>query len=85
MRQYMKVTLTVNEVVGVQCNRCGKCIAVRNGAPGEEIVAIRHRYGYPSAQDGTVCEFDLCESCFESWLGMLRIPATRTENESGNG
>ena len=45
MRQYMKVTLTVNEVVGVQCNRCGKCIAVRNGAPGEEMVATRHGGG----------------------------------------
>lgn len=85
MRQYKEVTEIVNEVVGVQCNCCGRCIAVRNGAPEEEIVAIRHRYGYPSGQDGTICEFDLCEPCFENWIGTLRIPVSRTENESGNG
>ena len=40
------------------------------------------QWGYFSEKDGEVHDFDLCESCYDKWIGSFRIPVeVKRENE----
>lgn len=62
------------------CNRCEKKLFVENGLLKDSAYEGRQTFGYFSNRDGVTHCFDLCESCYEEWIRMFRIPVSETEN-----
>ena len=64
----------------VICNCCEKKLFVENGLLKDAIYEGRQTFGYFSERDGMTHRFDLCEECYNEWIGKFRIPVTETEN-----
>ena len=45
----------------MNCNKCGKEIAVENGMAKEDTLSVQKRWGYFSEKDNEVHAFDLCD------------------------
>lgn len=64
----------------VICNRCEKSLFVENGLLKDAAYEGKQVFGYFSKKDGMTHRFDLCESCYDEWIKMFRIPVSETEN-----
>lgn len=58
----------------VICNGCGRELKVENEIIREGYYAADARFGYFSRKDGIRHTFDLCEDCYDRWIGSFRIP-----------
>ena len=56
------------------CNKCGKVISVKNGIVAEDVLSVEKRWNYFSSKDNDVHRFDLCEACYDEWIGTFCIP-----------
>ena len=74
MRQFKEQTRKVKEVTGIVCNKCGRVIPVVEGVPQEDVLTVDKRWGYFSEKDGETHSFDLCEECYDKWIGGFKIP-----------
>lgn len=63
------------ELEAVICNACGRKLVVKNGIVREGVLMIDHAWDYFSEKDGEVHHLDLCEECYDTMLGTLKIPA----------
>ncbi len=77
MREYLKAGESVlNRVV---CNCCGRELKVEKGRLKEGCVTVDQTFGYFSRKDGLRHRFDLCEDCYDKWIGNFKIPAEEQE------
>ena len=74
MKKYEKDTL-----IEVNCNGCGKKIAVKHGISKEEMFHVEKRWGYFSKKDMQQERFDLCEECYEKIIEGFVIPVEKKE------
>lgn len=63
----------------VVCNCCGRELAVEDGYLKEGCFEGRQVFGYFSKRDGLRHSFDLCEECYEKWIGSFVIPVEEEE------
>lgn len=72
MRQYkMEETKVVERVF---CNKCGKEISSKNNILEADVLSVDKRWGYFSNKDNEVHKFDLCEECYDEFVGTFQIP-----------
>ncbi|MBU9726409.1 hypothetical protein [Diplocloster modestus] len=72
MRKYKeKRTFSVEKIY---CNMCGKEMTVVNGVIREGVLSVDKSWGYFSDKDGQVHSFDLCEECYDKFIGKFQIP-----------
>ncbi len=76
----MKIYDEHQKLQGVICNCCEKNLLVENGLLKEAIFEGRQSFGYFSERDGVTHQFELCEKCYNEWIGKFRIPVRETEN-----
>ena len=62
------------ELEKVVCNKCGKVILVHNGILTEDMLSVEKRWNYFSNKDNDVHRFDLCEACYDEWIGTFCVP-----------
>lgn len=79
MRQYQRKEN--NKLVKVVCNRCGRELKVENGYLKEGCFNAERSFGYFSRRDGIRHRFDLCEDCYEKWIGSFVIPVDEEEDQ----
>ena len=66
----------------VYCNCCGRQLRTQKDMILEGAFPGHVQWGYFSEKDGEVHDFDLCESCYDKWIGSFRIPVeVKRENE----
>ena len=56
------------------CNACGRELKVEKEIIREGYFTADVRFGYFSRKDGMRHAFDLCEDCYDSWIGRFVIP-----------
>ena len=56
------------------CNACGRELKVEKEIIREGYFTADVRFGYFSRKDGMRHAFDLCEDCYDSWIGSFVIP-----------
>ena len=59
------------------CNKCGKEIALENGMCFEDVLSVEKRWGYFSEKDNEIHQFDICESCYDEFVGTFQIPVEK--------
>ena len=62
------------ELEKVICNKCGKVVLVHNGILAEDMLSVEKRWNYFSNKDNDVHRFDLCEACYDEWIGTFCVP-----------
>ena len=72
MRQYR--IQEGKELDKIICNKCGKVISVKNGIVAEDVLSVEKRWNYFSSKDNDVHRCDLCEACYDEWIGTFCIP-----------
>ncbi len=75
MRKYTKD----DRLEQVRCNKCGKDLLVKNGMLKEDVFEGKKVFGYFSAKDGMIGQFDLCEACYEAFTAGFVIPVKESE------
>lgn len=75
MRNYKKMETEGEKLIQVICNKCGKEIVVKEGIVQEGCLRIEYSFDYFSEKDGYIYKFDLCEKCFDQWIGEFCYPA----------
>lgn len=58
----------------IVCNKCGKIIEIKNGVEMQDVLSVEKRWGYFSEKDNDVHRFDVCEACYDEWIGTFQIP-----------
>ena len=76
----MKIYDEHQNLQSVICNCCEKKLFVENGLLKDAIYEGKQSFGYFSGKDGVTHHFDLCEECYDKWIGTFRIPVKETEN-----
>ncbi len=72
MRKYkVQEQLKIEKII---CNKCGKEILVKQDLAQEDTVSVEKRWGYFSSKDNEVHRFDLCEDCYDEFVGSFQIP-----------
>lgn len=74
MRQYKNSTKETKELKKVICNKCGKEIQVAGGVVSEDMLEVEKRWGYFSDKDNRRDHFELCEKCYDEFVGSFLIP-----------
>lgn len=74
MRQYKNSTKETKELKKVICNKCGKEIQVAGGVMSEDMLEVEKRWGYFSDKDNRRDHFELCEKCYDEFVGSFLIP-----------
>ncbi len=69
-----------DRLTGMQCNSCKKEMKIENGIVKEGCFCVDYTWGYFSNKDGMCHKLDLCEDCYDRFIGSLAIPVTETEN-----
>ena len=71
MIRYKSVTKTVEEIISVKCDRCGKEYDALD-FEAQEFHHIKFTGGYASIfGDGTEVECDLCQYCLHEMIGDI--------------
>ena len=58
----------------VICNRCKKEMKMKGKYLTEGCFSVDYVFGYFSRKDGTRHRFDLCEDCYDEFVGNFAIP-----------
>lgn len=61
------------------CNCCKRVIVEKNDIPKREYLHVEKKWGYFSEKDGEKQEFDICESCYDTWIRNFKLPVTSQE------
>lgn len=70
MKTYKKKTITT--VDEIYCDACGMCCTTTEPCLEHEYAELIATWGYFSRQDGTKYDIQLCESCFNDILLLLK-------------
>ena len=81
MRAYIEKEQKEPELTKVFCNQCGKELLVEEGILKEGCFSVDYAFDYFSNKDGYIYSFDLCEECFDQWIGGFQNPAQVTETK----
>lgn len=73
MRQYNTAVKETKEIKKIICNKCGKEIPVVKGVPQEDVLQVEKCWGYFSAKDNRMDQFDLCEECYDELVKGFQI------------
>lgn len=68
-----------NHLLLTACNMCGAELPVENGLLKAGCFHGEQRFGYFSHKDGQKHSFDLCESCYNKFIKMFKIPVDITD------
>jgi len=80
MRKYK--SLKEERIEKIFCNQCGKEIKMQKGMPLEGTCRLKISWDYFSNKDAETHLIDLCEECYDKWVGTFAIPVTvEEENE----
>lgn len=79
MRAYTEKEQKEPKLAKVFCNQCGKELLVEDGILKEGCFSVDYAFDYFSNKDGYIYSFDLCETCFDNWIGGFKNPADITE------
>ncbi len=60
----------------VICDRCG----LERDPAGDDMIEIRHEYGFGSPRDTEFIEADICEKCFDEIIKNMHINVRRFTN-----
>lgn len=74
MRQYKNSVKETKELKKVICNKCGKEISIADGIMSEDMLEVEKRWGYFSEKDNRKDRFELCEKCYDEFIGSFLIP-----------
>lgn len=74
MRQYKKIEAQKEVVEKMYCNKCGKTIQMENDILKEGVFMGVTTWGYFSNKDGETHEFDICEKCYDTFVGSFSMP-----------
>lgn len=74
MRQFGVEVKEQKELKKMVCNCCGKELMVKGGIVREGVFSAECSWGYFSEKDGETHSFDLCEECYDKWIGGFKIP-----------
>ncbi|RGO25556.1 hypothetical protein DXB23_06645 [Dorea sp. OM02-2LB] len=74
MRQFGVEVKEQKELKKMVCNCCGKELMVKGGIVREGVFSAEYSWGYFSEKDGETHSFDLCEECYDKWIGGFKIP-----------
>ena len=74
MRQFGVEVKEQKELKKIVCNCCGKELMVKGGIVREGVFSAEYSWGYFSEKDGETHSFDLCEECYDKWIGGFKIP-----------
>lgn len=69
------------ELEEIHCNLCGKLLKVERGIVQEGVFSVDKVWGYFSAKDGEHHSFDLCESCYDKFIGEFSIAVAVTQEK----
>lgn len=70
------------ELIKIACNKCGKDMTVDRDIVKEGNFSVVYGWGYFSGKDGQVHKFDICEKCYDEYIGSFLIPVdTEERNE----
>ena len=58
----------------IKCNACGRTIIYGEMHNKEDYLVLEKEWGYFSKKDGKKYKIRMCEDCFDSLVGSLRIP-----------
>lgn len=72
MKRYKTVIIEKSQLDTVICNCCGKEISKDQYGQLEDYITIKKTWGYNSAFDGQVHEYDICNSCYKTWIEMFK-------------
>ena len=68
------------KLIKVQCNVCKKEFKLEDGILKEGCFQADFSWGYFSSRDGMHHRFDLCENCYDRFVGTFQIPVEEKEN-----
>ena len=74
MRQFGVEVKEQKELKKMVCNCCGKELMVKGGIVREGVFSAEYSWGYFSEKEGETHSFDLCEECYDKWIGGFKIP-----------
>lgn len=61
------------------CNCCGnKIIEVAKGKCADHLT-VKKEWGYFSRKDGTIHQWNICETCYDQIVSGFKIPVTSAE------
>ena len=63
----------------LRCNRCGRILLIKNGILQEGVFQAVCTWGYFSKKDGEIHSFDLCEECYDEFVGGFAVPPEKEE------
>lgn len=72
MKKYKTVIVEKNQVERVICNCCGQDIKKDRFGQLEDYVTIKKNWGYNSAFDGQVHDYDICNECYRDWINKFK-------------
>ena len=75
---YKEITVKSQVPVKAICDKCGFELK----SDTEDLIEIRHQYGYGSDKDGEYLETDICEECFEAIVLSMDIKVRRFNEPS---
>lgn len=58
----------------IRCNGCGRELKLENEMIREGYFTADVCFGYFSRKDGIRQKFDLCEDCYDKWIGSFVLP-----------
>lgn len=70
MKTYKQVAR--KEVDEIFCDCCGKSCTITEPVIEHEYATLEATWGYFSGQDGTQYAIEICETCFDQILGLLK-------------
>lgn len=74
MKQYKKIESEQEVIDKMYCNKCGKTIQIENDILKEAVFSGANSWGYFSKKDGEMHEFDICEECYDAFVGSFKVP-----------
>lgn len=63
----------------IYCNRCGKKITNHRQSDHTDYLHVEKKWGYFSGKDMEMHEWNLCESCYDAFIGTFVIPLQKEE------
>ena len=66
MKKYQEQARVIPTLVDLSCDACGKSCKTALG--DYEHATLKACWGYSSRKDGTTCEIELCEDCFDDLI-----------------
>lgn len=63
---------TIKAIDSIYCDGCGKTCTITEPVHEHEYATLEATWGYFSNQDGTQYNIELCETCFDEVLELIK-------------